>query len=157
MDTNKKKSPLQTAYIIVLAVVFIVVGATVTLPRMSKARENAFRVEATRVIESATKALEKANDKELQITNSDNMCQVGNRVCFTVKELITLGLYDGKEKDYSGRVDMDVSNPERVQYALFFKKNDEFKIIGGIMKNYTTNGHLSRYAWNDEFEKCTCE
>ena len=157
MEKKANSSLIKPMYVLLLIIVFILIGSTVMLPRMNKAREDAFRVEATKVIKSASEALKKVQKSELQMVNNDKMCQIGNKMCFTVKELIRLGLYDGKESDYSGRVDLDITNSEKTQYGLYFRKNDEFKIIGGIMKDYTTNGILSKDSWKQEFDKCTCE
>ena len=134
----------------------IIITTTVTFPKFTRSREQAFRVEATRVVEDTEEAIKRIKDKKLQITNDDNSCNLGEKYCFTVKELIDLELYDGNPKNFSGKVEIDYTNPEPT-YNVFFKKNDEFKIIYGFRKSYIDFGKLSQDNWLNEFETCNCE
>lgn len=145
------------AVIIVLAIV-TVLGATTVLPYMSKARENAFRIEATEIVNSAKEALHLYDLSQIKLKNNTASCKKANtnEYCFTVAELINLGIYDGDAGTFSGKIEANLVNSTAPIYTLYFKKNDEFKIIGENRENYKDYGNLSLATWEDEYSACNC-
>ena len=144
------------AIIVVFAFVLILIGV-LFMPNTKETREKAFRVEATKVIESGLKAVNESKNNKIEIKNNEKSMLNGNKYCFTIEELIDLKIYSGKKENYSGKVLVDLTNESRPQYSLFLKKNDEFKIIGGIMSDYNTNGVMSILPWNDDYSRCSIE
>jgi len=156
---NKKGFTLVEllAVIVVLAIVMVLATTTV-LPYMGKAREEAFRLEATNVVKSAESAVDLYSLGEIKLKNNANSCKNSekNTICFTVNELIDLALYEGDKDVYSGSVTIDLTDTKIPSYLLYFKKNDEFKIIGGTHKDYNENGVLSNDDWKEDYGKCNC-
>ena len=153
---KKTKFTLFELIAIICLLASAIITTTVTFPKFSRSREQAFRVEATRIVENTEEAIAKYKDKKLQIKNDENSCVVGEKYCFSVNELINQKLYKEKKKTFSGKVEIDFSENEPT-YNVFFKKNDEFKIIKGFRKSYLDHGLLSDEVWLEEYEKCNCE
>lgn len=150
------KFDLFELFAIICLLASLIITVTVTIPKFTRSREDAFRVEATRVIENTEEAIQRINNKKLSIENDSNSCQNEKKYCFTVKKLIELELYDGNPKHFSGKVEIDYTDTEPA-YTVFFKKNDEFKIIYGFRKSYIDFGQLSNDPWEEEYEICNCE
>ena len=143
--------------IIIVLLIVILVAATITLPSASKAREKAFRLEATNAVEGAENAIKKYKDNELTINNDTNSCRDTIKYCFTVKELSRLDLYKGDSSKFKGKIEIYYDDESNHEYNVFFRKNDEFRIIGGFRKSYTEFGVLSIQMWNEDYEACNCE
>jgi len=155
---NKKGFTLieLLAVIVVLAIVMVLATTTI-LPYMSSAREDAFRLEATNVVKAAEHAIELSNLGELKKIDDDEDCSVGQYSrCFTIDRLVEYGVYESESDAYSGTIIVNQENPTKLQYTLFLKKNDEFKIIGGTHKDYKNNGIMSEDTWKAEYESCSC-
>lgn len=149
---EKKFTFVELISLIVIVAIIVIIAVSFALPKTRESREKAFRVEATNIVKAAEKAV-----KKLNINESDSSCKINNKYCFTVKDLIKYKLYDGNPKYYSGKVEIDYGNSEYPIYAVYIKKNDEFKIIDGFRSDYTEFGILSIYNWNEDYEKCNCE
>ena len=159
---NKKGFTLieLLAVIIILAIVTLI-GATTVLPYMSDAREKAFNVEAHNVVSSAKRAMELYNLGEITLT-SDTVCSddkdpclkcyksSDKSTCFSVLGLINLGIYDADKFTFTGKVVFD----ENGDYTLYFKKNNEFKIVGA--KNAYTITTTDSWV-DEEYNVCNCE
>ena len=146
---------LSLVSIVVVFFVAIIVLLSLSINKASEVREQAFRKEATNVVESANKAIKKYNENTLTFTNNENVCKKDKVFCFTVKYLIDNKLYDGNENMFSGKIEIDTSKNDSA-YSVYFKKGDEFKIIGGFRSDYTKHGTLSIATWNSDYETCTC-
>ena len=158
---NKKGFTLieLLAVIVVLAIV-MVLAVTTVLPYMNNAREEAFRIEATSLVDAAEKAKDLYTLNQVTIENSAtnvDSCSSTNKICFTVKKLIDLGIYEGDVNSYSGKVEITNISSKTPTYTSSIKKNNEFKIIAGTAKDYTNKDtSLSTAEWKDEYAKCTC-
>lgn len=179
MKSNKGFTLIELLAVIIILGIVSVIGATTVLPYMSKSREKAFRIEATEVVNSAQEAVRLIDLGQASLKDDENSsCIVGHDLydedengipiesswkpgttyCFTVEELIDLGVYTGDKNSLSGSVFVDSyddNTPSR--YTLYLKKNDEFKIIFGRESNYKDNGELSSEDWNDYYATCYCE
>lgn len=155
-NNNKGFTLIELLAVIIVLAIVMVLAATTVLPYMSTAREDAFRLEATNVITSAQNAIDLYNLKEIKLKNNENSCKKDNTICFSVSELIDLGIYEGDKNVYSGSVIVDLTNSKIPSYTLYLKKNDEFKIVGGTHKNYKDNGVMSSENWSENYEKCSC-
>ena len=86
------------AVIVVLAIVTVIATQSI-LPYMSNARPDAFGIEATNVVQSAESAVSFYNLNKINLKNNTSSCKKDKIICFTVAELINLGLYEG-DTDY---------------------------------------------------------
>ena len=149
------------AVIVVLGIVMVLATTTV-LPLMEESRVKAFRTEATAVIETAStvKDLHTLN----QVTIPSTSCATSTKICFTVDDLIDLGYHKGNKDVYDGTVTIDIASDV---YTLNLKKNNEFAIIGGNVKDYiatttdnTTNGVYGALdavsSWPEAGYTCSC-
>jgi hypothetical protein len=127
------------------------------MPRMEEAREKAFRVEATRIVDSAKVAINNYSNGSVALKNNSASCKINNTYCFTVSELKKLNVYKSDNEDYAGKVIIDASNPNKPLYYLYLRKSADLKIIGGIREDYINMGVLAIEAWNDDYEVCNCE
>ena len=146
------------AVIVVLAIVMVLATTTV-LPYMSQAREKAFRIEATSAVEAAANAYYLYSLNQISLGGSaTTSCKKDNNICFTVAELVKLGLYEGDATNYSGTVTIDITNSKKPAYTLNFKKGTEYVLIGQTGKNFNDNGTLGNVSdWADADEgQCTC-
>ena len=147
------------AVIVVLAIVTVIATQSI-LPYMSSARSDAFRIEASHVINASEDAVTFLNMGTIDLKNNTASCKSGNVVCFTISELINLGLYDGEANTYKGKVLIDVSNTAKPTYTLYLQKGAEFNITGGTDKDYVNNGTINDGGWTDtDFETyttCSC-
>ena len=157
---NKKGFTLieLLAVIVVLAIVMVLATTTV-LPYMTQAREKAFRIEATSAVEAASNAYDLYTLNQISLGGSETTsCKRTNYICFTIAELVDLGLYEGDVTNYSGTVTIDTTNSKNPSYTLNFKKGTEYVLIGQTGKNFNDNGTLGNVAdWADDDEgQCTC-
>ena len=156
MKNNDNKFVKLVGIIIIL--LLIVVIGLLYMPRMTDVREKAFRVEATRIVDSSKVAMQKFNDKEIELKNNNQSCHAKNIFCFTVSELKDLGVYKSESEAYVGKIIVDYENKlDNPQYYLYFKKSADLKIIGGFREDYINMGTLSFDSWLDEYEVCKCE
>ena len=153
---KRKFSLLELIAITIIVSFFIVLALVSALPAASKAREQAFRVESTKIVESAESAVKKISNKELEIEESDNYCRKDNKYCLTIRALIDTNNYDSVNSNYSGKVIVYLAD-NNTKYEVYIKKANEFKIIGGFRNNYKEHGVLSIQNWNEDYEKCICE
>jgi len=147
---NKKGFTLieLLAVIVVLAIVTVIATQSI-LPFMSNARPDAFRVEATELMNGAENAIELYSLGEIDLKNNTASCKKGNEICFTVKELIDLGIYKDKTGTFSGKVLIDITNKTSPSYKLYFQKGAEFNITGGTETDYVNNGTINDGGWSD--------
>ena len=148
------------AVIVVLAIVTVIATQSI-LPYMSNARPDAFGIEATYVMKSAEDAATLHNLNKVKLKNNTASCKKDKVLCFTIAELINLGLYDGDSETYKGKVLIDFSNTE-VDYTLYLQKGAEFSIVGSHETDFVNNKTdlVSGGFANDkvtEYTTCTCE
>lgn len=152
---KKRFSLLELIAVNIFISFLIIVALMNVLPASSKAREQAFRVEATKIVESAEKTIEKTNNKELKIEENDEYCKLDNKYCLTINSLIATNNYEYVNSNYKGKVIVTLDK-NNTQYEVYIKKGNEFKIIGGFRNNYKEHGVLSIQSWNEDYEKCMC-
>ena len=132
--------------IVVLVFLMVLVGISSSLT-LHSTREEAFRVEANKILASSKKAV-----KKVEILDN---CKIDDdRYCFTVGNLIDNKLYVGDSDKYIGKVIYDKKNNS---YELYLKKNDEFKIIAGSSTDYTKSGILAIEEWKENYRICECD
>ena len=135
--------------VVVLVFLMVLVGISSSLT-LHSTREEAFRVEANKILASSKKAL-----KKVEILQNEENCKIDdNRYCFTVGNLIDNKLYAGDSDKYIGKVIYDKKNNS---YELYLKKNDEFKIISGSSTDYTKSGILAIEEWKENYRICECD
>lgn len=160
---NKKGFTLiELLAIIVLLAIVIILALSVLLPVGTEAREKSFRLEATNVIEGTEKALKDYNSEKITIDeNSTDKCYNNEtkNMCFTISSLIDLGYYDLEDEikeNFKGKVILDLTDSNNPTYALYFKKNDEFRFVGLKFKDYSNDGELDNDDWDASYESCSC-
>lgn len=135
--------------VVVLVFLMVLVGISSSLT-LHSTREEAFRVEANKILASSKKAV-----KKVEILDNEDNCKIDdNRYCFTVENLIDNKLYAGDSDKYIGKVIYDKKNNS---YELYLKKNDEFKIIAGSSTDYTKSGILAIEEWKENYRICECD
>ena len=146
------------AVIVVLAIVMVLATTTV-LPYMSEARKSAFLIEATNAVSGA----EKAKDLKTlgKITMPDGSCVKDQKMCFTISNLVDLGVYEADTDVFKGKIIITNYNSINPTYTLYFSKNSEFVINGKKEKDYTKlpddlNVTLSE-SEKEAFSTCSCE
>lgn len=150
MNKTTSKDIVKLLAIIVILLVFILalVGTSLTL---SSSREDAFRTEANKILDATSIVI----SDNLELTNDAKSCKVDDSsYCITVDYLTDNKLYSEGDNTYTGKV---IYNIEKETHELYLKKNDEFKIIGGLSKNYNKSGTLSYEEWLEEYSICECE
>lgn len=152
---NKGLTLIEIVSIIVVLAAVIIIAATITLPKMSTARDQAFRLEATKMVEASKEAIKRVEKEEINVSNNEESCHYENKYCFTVKYLSDNNLYIDNNKGYTGKIEV-VTDSGKPMYILYFKKNDEFKIIGGTREHYENDKIITADMWQEEYEKCNC-
>jgi hypothetical protein len=152
----KQKKQISIIKLLTICLLFLIIIIFFVLIENNKARENAFRAEASKVINAATEAVSKVNNENLVFSEENTSCRYNQLFCFTIEDLIKMGLYDGDEKQYSGKVLVNAVDPYNVSYNLYFKKNNEFKIVRGPHKDYSGKGVVNPEPWKEEYSICTC-
>jgi len=154
-DESKKIIKLLS---IVIVLLFIIIMALVFMPGMNNAREKAFRIEATKIVDASKSVMKSFNDGIITFNeNTSNSCRMGNKYCFTISELKRLDKYKSDSDDYVGKIEVDLNNPDKPLYVLYLKKSYELKIIAGTREDYINMGVIAIEPWQEEFEKCNCE
>lgn len=148
------------AVIVVLAIVTVIATQSI-LPYMSNARPDAFGIEATNVVQSAESAVSFYNLNKIDLKNNTSSCKKDKVICFTVAELINLGLYEGDSNSYKGKVLIDVTNSANPSYTLYLQKGAEFSIVGSNETDFVNNkSDLIEGGFADdkvtEYTTCTC-
>lgn len=144
------------AVIVVLAVVMVLATTTI-LPYMSTAREDAFRIEATYIVQAGENALNVLNLGQINVDGDENSCVKGKTYCFTVKALVDKGLYDADNDNYVGKLIIGADDPKNVSYTLWLNKVGNFNIIEGTATDYNQkNVPITNGTWSESYEKCEC-
>lgn len=158
MKNNHGFTLIELLAVIVVLAIVMVLATTTILPYMSDARERAFRIEATDLVSAAKKAKELYDLGEVKInTSSENSCLNTEKICFTVAELIDLGIYDGAKDKYKGKVEITSYKDKQPTYTLYLTKGTEFYINGGTAIDYTdTNVKLTSNEPSTGYDICTC-
>jgi hypothetical protein len=156
MNKDKKNIVKHLFVISLFVLLLIIVIISSLLSEASKSREKAFRSEATKIVNAAKKAVEKINKDVFVFGEGNTSCRYNQLFCFTIEDLVKMDLYDGDFKQYIGKIEVDAVDPFNIKYNLFFKKNNEFKIIRGIHKDYIDKGIMSIEPWKEEYSTCTC-
>ena len=157
MKTNDNIKSIKLIGIIIVLLLIVIIGL-LAMPRMTEVREKAFRVEATKIVDAAKSAMNKFNNKELELKDNGESCHKANTYCFTVSELENIGVYNLDNKDYIGKIIVDYEqNINKPQYYLYLKKSADLKIINGFREDYVNMGSISYQQWLDEYETCDCK
>jgi len=147
------------AVIVVLSVVTVLATRSI-LPFMANARSDSFRTEASNVINSANDAINFYNLGRVTLKDNGESCKVGKTICFTVDELISLGIFEAEEGTFSGKVIVNVTNPSNPTYNLWLQKGAEFSIVNGAHTDYVNNGELISGGFPEanveEYTTCDC-
>lgn len=161
MKNNKGFTLIELlAVIIVLAVVMVLATRTI-LPQMSNARIDAFEISANAMLKSATDAKDYYNLGKIKL-NSDTTksCKINNTLCFTIEEIIELGLNEGDKDIYQGKVIIENYNGEKPTYTLYLQKGAEFSIVGSKEENYENSEDIVEGGFDSdklaEYTTCTC-
>ena len=148
------------AVIVVLAIVTVIATQSI-LPLMKNAKIDAFATEASSIILSAKSVIDMHSLNKVDIDNDDNSCIHENKVCFTIDELIDLGVYEGNKDKFSGKVDIDISDRNNLKYNLFLEKTNEFNIINSSETDYSKNKNaINKGGFTEEdieeYTVCSC-
>jgi len=157
MKNNRGFTLIELLAVIVVLAIVMVLAATTVLPYMGDARENAFKIEATNVVTAAESAKDLyAIGKVSMNADSTKSCTAGTTMCFTVDELISLGIYEADAATFYGKVVISNYNTNTPTYTLHLKKNDEFSIIGGTGKDYSDYSGTLTGTWPADGATCSC-
>ncbi len=162
MKNNKGFTLIELLAVIVVLAIVMVLATTTVLPYMSTAREDAFLIEASNAVEAADMAMNlyTLGDYTFSSDSSDSLkinSEDGTTTaCFTIKKLIDISAYNADKETFDGKVIVTTKDKEK-SYILYFKKNSEFAIIGGTIKNYTKkNSEIKNVSeWTDDYSKCS--
>ena len=154
---KKENSNFFKLISVIIVLLLIVIIGILTMPRMEEAREKAFRVEATRIIDAAKRTFKDYNSGKINLKNNSTSCKKNNEICFKISELSNLKYYKASSSDYIGKVVIDASDNNNVMYYLYLKKSADLRIIGGFREDYVNMGTLSIEDWEEEYETCNCE
>ncbi len=90
MDNKKGFTLIELLAVIVILAIVTVIGATTILPYIQNAGKDAFTDEANYVIDAASNAV-----SLIQINSiTNNYTSITNGYCFTLKNLVDLGLWN---------------------------------------------------------------
>ncbi len=142
---------------IIIVLLLVIIIALLCMPRMEEAREKAFRVEATRIIDGAKTATKDYTNGKINLNSNSSSCKKNNEICFKISELNNLKYYKSSSSDYVGKVVIDISDTNNVIYYLYLKKSADLRIIGGFREDYVNMGTLAIEDWEEEYETCNCE
>ena len=162
MKNRKGFTLIELLAVIVVLAIVMVLATTTVLPYMTKAREKAFRIEATSVVQAAKNAYDLYNLNQIKLyDNNAPSCKNSAWICFTVEELIDLGIYTGDKNEYKGMVYIHNGGDYKINpvYELYLKKGNEYAIIGQIKENYNDSGEIDDIAdWDDSYSSsCNCD
>lgn len=161
MKNNKGFTLIELLAVIVVLAIVTVIATRSVLPYMSSAREDAFGIEATDVVESTNDAIDLYNLNKIKLKDKKS-CVKGNVFCFTVEELVDLGIYSGDKDTYKGKIIVDITNSASPKYTVYLQKGSEFSINGSNDTDYVNkkDGIVNGGFANDkvdEYTTCTCE
>lgn len=160
MKNNKGFTLIELLAVIVVLAIVTVIASSSILPYMSNARVDAFEVEATNVVKSAKSALDLYNMNQVSLKGNTSSCKKDNNICFTIKELVDLGIYKDKADNFSGKVLIDVTNSTAPTYTLYLQKGAEFNITGGTETDYVDSTAINNGGWSDadatSYSTCSC-
>jgi len=142
MKNNKGFTLIELLAVIVVLAIVTVIASSSILPYMANARVDAFEVEATNIVKSAQSAMDLYNMGEVKLKGDTASCKKDKTVCFSVQELIDLGIYPDKTGNFSGRVEVDITNSTNPIYKLYLQKGAEFYIDGGTETDYVDSNSV---------------
>ena len=158
---NKGFTLIELLAVIVVLAIVMVLATTTVLPYMSTAREDAFRIEASNAVEAADMAMNLytlgdytfSNDGTDKLTNGEDGTKTA---CFTIQKLIDISAYNADKETFEGKVIVTTKDKKK-SYTLYFKKNEEFKIIGGETNNYNNKDIALQNTenWTDDYSECS--
>ena len=161
MKNNKGFTLIELLAVIVVLAIVMVLATTTVLPYMSTAREDAFRIEASNAVEAADMAMNLytlgdytfSNDDTDSLTTSEDGTKTA---CFTIQKLIDISAYNADKETFDGKVIVKTKDKTK-SYTLYFKKNEEFKIIGGETNNYNNKDIALQNTenWTDDYSECS--
>lgn len=154
---NKDNNGFLKLIGVIIVLLLVIIIGLLSMPRMEEAREKAFRIEATRIIDSSKLLLKNYNGKKYVLKNNYLSCRKDNEICFNIEELKNTNLYKSGSDDYVGKVVIDLSDSSNQQFYLYLKKSYDLKIIAGFREDYVTMGTLSIEEWKEDYETCNCE
>lgn len=155
MKNNKGFTLIELLAVIVVLAIVTVIASSSILPYMSNARVDAFEVEATNIVKSAQSAMDLYNMGQVKLKGDTTSCKKDNNICFSVQELIDLGIYNDKTGNFKGYVNIDVTNSTNPTYELYLQKGAEFYINGGTETDYVDSDSVKSGDGNIS-EGCSC-
>lgn len=141
------------AVLIVLGII-LVLGITTVLPYLKKSREKTFRIEATEVVNSAKEAFRLLDLNQISLKNNTASCKNENYYCFSVTELIDLGIFDGDKDTFSGTVYYQPNYLDNPLYMLNLNKNYEFILLSTPGESHYESSIGGK--WHTSYEECDC-
>lgn len=158
MDTKKKNLFLLLICIIIVLLFVIVILSMTSLPLMTSARENAFRIEANNIVKAAEKVYNDNKNNTYEITeNNTNICKIERKICITINKLNSDNYYNNNKNIYKGKVEIIIPDSGNAVYTLYLRKGAEFNFVGLNYMNYTDYGQVNNASWLEEYEICNCE
>lgn len=153
---DKKRNPLVLLICIIILLIFaIIILSFTSIPLMSSARENAFRIEANNVVKAAEKLYDSYKSDNLEIANDENSCKNDKYICVTIDKLAQDEYY--ANNGYRGKVVIDITDIDNPMYKLYLTRSAEFRFVGLNYTNYTDYGQVNNEPWKDIYEICDCE
>ena len=153
---DKKRNPLILLICIIILLIFAIIILSLTsIPLMSSARENAFRIEANNVVKAAEKVYANYKDNNIVIPNDGISCSNEKNICVTIEKLSKYKYY--VNNGYKGKVIIDITDINNPVYNLYLTKNAEFRVVGLNYTNYTEYGQINNESWNENYEICNCD
>lgn len=157
---NKGFTLIELLAVIVVLAIVMVLATTTVLPLMTTARENAFRIEATDVLNAAEAAKDLYYLGELKFgttsAEKQSKCMNTTKMCFTVDSLIDLSIYKTEKGTFTGKVEIDITDPKKPVFTLYFQKGDEFRFVGLKYNSYKDDGTINNDTWKAAYNTCSC-
>ena len=154
INVNSNYIKFAVSFIIVLLIVII---CLLSIPNMKDAREKAFRIEATKIVDASKDTMSLILKRKAEIGNDSNSCQNGAFFCMNISKLKEYGTYIPDSDNYVGKVEVDYSSADNPVYILYLKKSADLKIIKGTRGDYINMGYISTLPWEEKYETCKCE
>ncbi len=154
---EKKRNPFVLLICVIVLLVFaVIVLALTNIPLITSARENAFRIEANNVVAAGRKIYSSYLKGEYDIGDKEEKaCIMENRkICVSLDKLLEDDYY--KNKNYRGKIEIDITDSNNPIYILYLAKGAEFRIVNLTYTNYTEYGQVNNGLWDTSYESCEC-
>jgi len=138
LKENKGFTLIELLAVIVVLAIVMVLATTTVLPYMANARKESFALEANTAKDAASQAV------SLILIGSvkDNYTKTSNGYCFTIKNLVDLGLFEKEDANYKGVVQVTQTN--NAFTYLVKMKNSQYYVTqsssGNVEASHVTEG-----------------